>query len=387
VVGSGGNGGINPGHRLATDPRNGWVYSLFQTCNSNCGADPKSIDYHLNRSTDQGVTWTLNGSATGIVVANANSTQPQPKFGGVNALLGGVDHAAVDPTNGDLYYVYGNRDAAGNNRLAIRRVTDNGAGGVNVGAENFVVTGTVQAALPQVSVNNRGTLAVFYYTFNGIVGGFPQFSTFLATSTNQGATFTTQLLSTFLSPVNDDGDPRQRVWGDYVQMKSLNDCFYGSFVANRAAFAGPPAPANPDPIFFKACSSQQFGTFNAVLTEYPNQPGFSINANFTLAAGSNGINPPTEPVTLQIGNFSITIPPGSFVASVPGYFTFVGVVNGISLNVVIRLTSPNTFIFGVIARNVNLTTINPPGPVGITLTIGDDSGSTTVTPIINNATP
>ena len=58
-------------------------------------------------------------------------------------------------------------------------------------------------------------------------------------------------------------------------MKSLNDCFYGSFVANRAAFAGPPAPANPDPIFFKACSSQQFGTFNAVLTEYPNQPGFS----------------------------------------------------------------------------------------------------------------
>ena len=170
-------------------------------------------------------------------------------------------------------------------------------------------------------------------------------------------------------------------------MKSLNDCFYGSFVANRAAFAGPPAPANPDPVFFKACSSQQFGAFNAVLTEYPNVPMFSINANFTLAAGSNGINPPTEQVTLQIGNFTTTIPPGSFVASVPGYFTFVGVINGVSLQVVIRLTSPNNFIFGVIARNVNLTTINPPGPVGITLTIGDDSGTTPVTPIINNATP
>jgi hypothetical protein len=387
VVGGGGNGGINPGHRLATDPRNGTVWSLFQTCNSNCGADPKNIDYRLNRSTDQGVTWTLNGSGTGIVVANANSTQPTPKFGGVNALLGGVDHAAVDPTNGDLYYVYGNRDGAGNNRLAIRRVTDNGAGGVNVGAENFVVTGTVQAALPQVAVNNRGTVGVFYYTFNGIVGGFPQFSTFLATSTNQGATFTTQLLSTFLSPVNDscpstDCD-RQRVWGDYMQMKSLNDCFYGSFVANRAAFGGP--FANPDPIFFKACSTQQFGTFNAVLTEYPNVPMFSLNANFTLAAGSNGINPPTEPVTLQIGNFTITIPPGSFSAPSPGYFSFVGVVSGANLTIVIRRGAGNTWLFGVIGRNINLTTINPPGPVGITLTIGDDSGTVGVTPIINNA--
>lgn len=385
VVGSSAPGNYNPGHRLATDPRNGWVYSLFQNCTASCSADPRTIQFKLNRSTDQGTTWTLNGNAGGIVVATANSTQATPKFGTVNALLGGVDHAAVDPTNGDLYYVYGNRDATGNNRLAIRRVTDNGAGGVNVGAENFVVAGTVQAALPQVAVNNRGTVAVFYYTFNGIVGGFPQFSTFLATSTNQGATFTTQLLSTFLSPVTDDGDATQRVWGDYVQMKSLSDCFYGSFVANRAAFGGP--FANPDPIFFKACSSQQFGAFNAVLTEYPNVPMFSINANFTLAAGSNGINPPIEPVTLQIGNFTVTIPPGSFVASVPGYFTFVGVINGISLSVVIRLTSANNFIFGVIARNVNLTTINPPGPVGITLTIGDDSGTTAVTPIINNATP
>ena len=346
----------------------------------------RRFQYRLNRSTDEGNNWTLNGSATGIVVATANSTQPTPKFGGVNALLGGVDHAAVDPTNGDLYYVYGNRDGAGNNRLAIRRVTDNGSGGVNVGAENFVVTGTVQAALPQVAVNNQGTLAVFYYTFNGMVSGFPQFSTWLATSTNHGASFTTQLLSTFLSPVTDNGNARQRVWGDYMQMKSLNDCFYGSFVANRVAFGGP--FANPDPIFFKACSNQQFGAFNAVLTEYPNWPGFSINSSFTLPGGSNGINPPTEQVTLRIGNFVRIIPTGSFVASgAPGYFTFVGVVNGVSLSVVIRQTTGNNFIFGVIARNVDLTTINPPGVVGITLTIGDDSGTASVTPIINNATP
>ena len=42
AVGTGGVG-INPGHRLAKDPRNGWMYSLFQFCTANCGADPKTI--------------------------------------------------------------------------------------------------------------------------------------------------------------------------------------------------------------------------------------------------------------------------------------------------------------------------------------------------------
>jgi hypothetical protein len=248
------------------------------------------------------------------------------------------------------------------------------------------VGGTVQAALPSVSVNNQGVVGVFYYTYNGMVSGFPQFTTWLATSTDQAATFTTQQMATFLSPATDSGLPRQRVWGDYVQMKSVNDCFYGSFVANRAAFGGP--FANPDPIFFLACTLAHFSGFNVVLTEYPKQPGFSLNSTFTLAAGSNGINPPTERVTLQIGNFTTTIPAGSFVAAGPGgYYTLVGVINGVSLSVVIRQTGGSNFIFGVIARNIDLTTINPAGPIGITLTIGDDNGNASADPVINNATP
>jgi hypothetical protein len=127
------NGAINPGHRLAADPRNGWMYSLYQNCIANCAtlsSTPKTLQYILNRSEDQGTTWTLNSSSTGIVVATANTTQPQPKFGTVNALLGGIDHAAVDPETGDVYVVYGNQDASGNNRLAIRRLFDDGAGGL-----------------------------------------------------------------------------------------------------------------------------------------------------------------------------------------------------------------------------------------------------------------
>ena len=245
------NSAINPGHRLAVDPRNGFIWSLFQSCVS-CGGDPKNINYMLNRSTDGGATWTLNGMAGGIIVANADSTQPTPKFGTVNALLGGVDHAAVDPSTGDVYYVYGNRDAGtGNNRLANRRIFDNGSGGVTVGPENFV-TGQVQAAIPSVAVTGNGIVGVFYYTFDGFSSGFPVFSAHLAQSSDQGVTFSDQVLETFLSSAMDNGDPRQRVLGDYVQMKAVgNFCFFGAFTGNGVPFGRP--FSNHDPIFFRVC--------------------------------------------------------------------------------------------------------------------------------------
>ena len=244
-------GGINPGHRLAVDRQTGFVYSLFQRCVGNCGGDPKNINYMLNRSTDGGATWILNGMPGGIIVADADSTQPQPKFGTVNALLGGADHAAVDPNNGDVYYVYGSRDAGtGNDRLAIRRIFDNGGGGVTVGPENFV-TGQVEAAIPSVAVASNGIVGVFYYTFDGFSSGFPIFSAHLAQSSDQGVTFSDQVLETFLSSAADNGNPRQRVLGDYMQMKAVGTCFYGAFTGNGVPFGRP--FSNHDPIFFRAC--------------------------------------------------------------------------------------------------------------------------------------
>ena len=246
-------GSINPGHRLATDPRNGFVYSLFQRNIAPGAGGSKNIDYMLNRSTDGGATWSLNGMAGGIIVANGDSTQPTPKFGTVNALLGGVDHAAVDPNNSDVYYVYGNRDAGtGNDRLAIRRIQDDGGGGVTVGPEHFV-TGQAEAAIPSVAVASDGTVGVFYYTFDGFSpDSFPIFSAHLAQSSDQGVTFSDQVLLTFLSSATDNGDSRQRVLGDYMQMKAVDSCFYGAFTGNGVPFGRP--FANHDPIFFRACA-------------------------------------------------------------------------------------------------------------------------------------
>lgn len=286
-------GGVNPGHRLAVDPRNGFVYSLFQRCVGNCGGDPKNIDFMLNRSTDGGATWTLNGMAGGIIVANADSTQPTPKFGSVNALLGGVDHATVDPNNGDVYYVYGNRDTGtGNDRLAIRRIQDNGGGGVTVGPENFV-TGQVEAAIPSVAVLSNGTVGVFYYTFDGLSGGIPSFSAHLAQSSDQGVTFTDQVLLTFLSSATDNGNNRQRVLGDYMQMKAVSNCFFGSFTGNGVPFGRP--FANHDPIFFNVCVAPT-ADLSITKTASPDPVTTGDDLTYTVTVTNNGPDPATSVV-------------------------------------------------------------------------------------------
>jgi hypothetical protein len=246
-------GYINPGHRLTVDHRNGAVYTLFQQCVSGCGTNAKTINYILNRSLDGGLTWLLNGSPTGIIAATGQSTQPTPKFGTVNALLGGVDHAAVDPATGDVYVVYGDRDTVtGNNRLSIVRLTDDGMGGLKIGP-SFFVTGQVQAALPSVAVarDTKGSVGVLYDTFDGIDSqtGLPIFSAHLSMSSDHGMTFQDVTLETFLSPAKDNNDPRQRVLGDYHQLKSVGTGFYGVFTGNGVPFGRP--FSNTDPIFFK----------------------------------------------------------------------------------------------------------------------------------------
>jgi hypothetical protein len=247
-----GTGFVNPGHRLAIDPVTGAVYSLFQRRIAPGPFGSQNINFMLNRSTDGGSTWSLNGSPTGIIVANANSTQPTPKFCTVNALLGGADHAAVDPQTGDLFYVYGTLDKSGVNQLALRRLTDNGAGGLSIGPSVAITTGSVNAAIPSVAIADNGTIGVFYYTCDRVppASSFPVFTAHFAISSDHGASFHTGIdLETFLSPALESRDPRQRVLGDYMQVKAAGLTFYGSFTGNGAPFGR--TTSNNDPIFFR----------------------------------------------------------------------------------------------------------------------------------------
>ena len=302
-------GGVNPGHRLAVGVGSGVVFSLWQRCIANCGGDPKTIEYRLNRSTDGGQTWPLNGGA-GTIVSTGFSTQPTPKFGTVNALLGGVDHAAVDPNSGDIYYVYGSRDpVTSNNRIAIRRIVDAGVGGVIVGPEVFV-TGQIQAALPSVAVASNGGVGVLYTSFDGFSGGFPAFSAHFAMSQDQGVTFTDTVLESFLSPATDNGNSRQRVLGDYQQLKAVGQIFYGTFSGNGAPFGG---PANIDPIFFKVSpvvthtltvnSSNPNSGVNIAVSPNDNNGNGSGTTPFNRVYNNNTAVTLTAPATAGVNTF------------------------------------------------------------------------------------
>jgi hypothetical protein len=103
---------------------------------------------------------------------------------------------------------------------------------------------------------------------------------------------------------------------------------------------------------------------------------FEIQGGFMLGAGTNGINPLTEDVVLQLGTFSVTIPSGSFKSARGGSYKFEGTIGGVALEIYIAPAGTNRYTFAAEASGANLNgTVNP---VSVALTIGDDAGTTTV---------
>ena len=267
-VGSGGSRcAVNPGHRLAVAPTtkftdgttgSGFVYSVHQRCND-CSATPPLIDIVLNRTTDRGATWSVNGNSGGIVVATVPSQQPNPKFGTVNALKGGIDHVTADPSTGDVYVVYGVFDpAVGHNRLQVVRLfyvkcsEFFSCNALVADAPVFVDDGQSPAALPAIAVAQNGTVGVLYDTFEGMISGLPVFTVHLslAAGRRHDLAFETQSLLAFLSPAPDNGDGSQRVLGDFQQMVAVGNRFYGAFTGTGAWFGR--TTISNDPIVFIA---------------------------------------------------------------------------------------------------------------------------------------
>jgi hypothetical protein len=107
---------------------------------------------------------------------------------------------------------------------------------------------------------------------------------------------------------------------------------------------------------------------------------FDLNRTFSLGAGSNRIAPLIEAVSLALAggtsSVTLTIPAGSFTRTGNGGFAFEGTINGVALEAQIRPRG-NQCTFKAEGTGANLTGIA--NPVTVTLTIGDDSGTTTVT--------
>ena len=73
-----------------------------------------------------------------------------------------------------------------------------------------------------------------------------------------------------------------------------------------------------------------------------------------MSSAAPGINPVTQPVTLQTGTFTTTIPSGSF-KQIGGLFTFAGVVGGMSLEALITPTGTLRYAFVAAAQGASLT--------------------------------
>ena len=104
---------------------------------------------------------------------------------------------------------------------------------------------------------------------------------------------------------------------------------------------------------------------------------FDLTATFTLGPGSNGIDPLTDPVIVQVGTFSTAIPPGSFKQH-KGRFVFEGTINGVHLEAVLRsLILGNDYELKVEGHGADLT--GTTNPVTVSVSIGDDNGSKAIT--------
>jgi 6-phosphogluconolactonase (cycloisomerase 2 family) len=127
-------------------------------------------------------------------------------------------------------------------------------------------------------------------------------------------------------------------------------------------------------------TTEPFATFKPQAVIDLDENAFVTFGSFTLGTGSgfDGIAPATEPVQLKVGTFSITIPAGSFSKNRAGGFTFFGDIKGTKLIMEILPKGKGQYVFAALAKNANLagTTVNP---VTIGLTIGDATGSASIT--------
>jgi hypothetical protein len=122
----------------------------------------------------------------------------------------------------------------------------------------------------------------------------------------------------------------------------------------------------------------EFSAFTAKAEISGTHPtGFDIKGSFTLGSGSNGINPLTEVVTLNVGSYSVAIPSGLFKLTRKGKYVYQGTIAGVELELQIAPTSANSYTFKAEGSGANLTVVTNPITVG--LTIWDDAGTTPVT--------
>ena len=132
--------------------------------------------------------------------------------------------------------------------------------------------------------------------------------------------------------------------------------------------------AGPGTVFKIDLSVAPFSLFSAKLDLAAG--GFQLQAFFTQAAGAAAINPVTQGMTLALGTYTVTIPPGAFLQTKKGWFVYDGMIQGVALDIRISQTGASSYELQAEGSGVDLSSLT--NPVALTLAIGSNNGRTEV---------
>ena len=227
---------VNPGTRIATD-KAGNVYSIMGVGTTNSPDGVHHVDYYLNRSRDNGVTWDFNGASgiggllidggTSQQLNNAGTQASNRWFAGVNDLRGNATAVAADSTGAHVYALIGKQDGTGTDRVYLVEYHSTGAGLVK-DSEIVVSPAGQQAALPSITVLSNGTVVMMYDTWDG-----NQVHVHVTTSKDHGLTIATDAVEYSFVPLSllatTGRTTSNREFGDYQYIESVGDSFFGAF--------------------------------------------------------------------------------------------------------------------------------------------------------------
>jgi hypothetical protein len=172
---------------------------------------------------------------------------------------------------------------------------------------------------------------------------------------------------------------------DHIPVADCTDASGNPVKTDQRGIKRPQGPAC-DTGAFELVQTVPFSNFTASLAiQTGHDPSFGLTARFTLGAGSDGIAPLTQPVTLQIANYSVEIPAGSFHPlwnSPSAPYIYEGTINGTKLVVGVIPLGGNNYEFSAVGSPVSW--VNVTNPVTVSLTVGNDGGSTPVRAFIGN---
>ena len=135
-------------------------------------------------------------------------------------------------------------------------------------------------ALPSVAVTADGTIGVLYDTFDGNSpppGNFPRSAPTWPSAPTTARRSTTRCSSSSSRRRSTTGHARQRVLGDFQQIKADGDLLYGVFSGNRVPLNGGTGTSIIDPIYFSAD------------TGISATGGFTVNATEGLPSSSQTV--------------------------------------------------------------------------------------------------